>query len=226
VAALRERWRVAADERVILHAARLTGWKGQRVVIAAAAELNRQKALDKAVVILAGDAQGRTSYVRGLEEQIVALGLGNRVRIVGHIDDIAAAYLASHVAVVASTEPEAFGRAAVEAQAMGCPVIATAIGAPPETVLAQPRVAPREITGWLVPPGEASALAHHIQAALALTAEDRSAIARRARAHALGSFSLTEMKEATLEIYDQLIGSGLSARSDGQERPHPCNVGA
>ncbi len=42
----------------------------------------------------------------------------------------------SDLAIVASIEPEAFGRVATEAQAMGCPVIATDIGAPPETVAA------------------------------------------------------------------------------------------
>jgi glycosyltransferase involved in cell wall biosynthesis len=222
VAALREHWRVTADERVILHAARLTGWKGQSVLIAAAAELHRRNALAKAVVILAGDAQGRAGYLHSLEQQITALGLDDRVRIVGHVDDVAAAFLASHVAVVASIEPEAFGRAAAEAQAMGCPVIATAIGAPPETVLAQPHVAPGEITGWLVPSGDVAALAHHIHAALALTAEERSAIAGRARAHVLRSFSLADMKEATLEIYDQLIGTCLGARSAAKSARIPA----
>ena len=226
VAALRERWHVTADERVVLHAARITGWKGQQILIAAAAELNRQKAFPKAVVILAGDAQGRTTYLHSLEGQITAQGLGDRVRLVGHIDDVAAAFLASHVAVVASTEPEAFGRAATEAQAMGCPVIATAIGAPPETVRAEPHVGPGEITGWLVPPGDAEALARQITSALALTAEERSAIGGRARAHVLRNFSLTSMKGSTLEIYDQLLGTSLSPRSDGQKRSYRCNAGA
>jgi glycosyltransferase involved in cell wall biosynthesis len=227
VAALRERWRVRADERVILHVARLTGWKGQSVVINAAAELDRQKGLANAVVILAGDAQGRATYLHGLEQQIAAAGLGDRVRLVGHVDDVAAAFLASHVAVVASTEPEAFGRAAAEAQAMGCPVIATAIGAPPETVRAEPQVEGGEITGWLVSPGDAHALARQIRSALALTAEERSAIGDRARAHVLENFSLADMKTATLRVYDQLLGTSLGAhQSDGQERPQRCNAGA
>jgi len=226
VAALREGWRVAADERVILQAARLTEWKGQSILITAAAELHRRNLLADAVIILAGDAQGRTSYVRNLEQQVTELGLGDRVRLVGHIDDVPAAFLAAHVAVVASTEPEAFGRAATEAQAMACPVIATAIGAPPETVRAEPHVAAAQATGWLVPPGDAAALADRIHAALALTAEERSAIAGRARAHVLRNFSLAAMKDATLAVYDQLIGTSLSARSGGQVRSHFCDTGS
>ena len=49
---------------------------------------------------------------------------------------MAAAFKLAHFGVVPSIEPEAFGRAVTEAAAMECPVICTAIGAPPETVLA------------------------------------------------------------------------------------------
>ena len=84
-----------------------------------------------------------------LQAQIARRACSGQVRFVGHVEDVAAAYLAAHVTVVASTEPEAFGRAAIEAAAMGCPVIATAIGAPPETVLAEPAL-PKEPSraGW------------------------------------------------------------------------------
>jgi glycosyltransferase involved in cell wall biosynthesis len=138
VATLRSQWGVGANELVVLHAARLTSWKGQSVVIEAARLLQEQRRLDGATIILAGDTQGRGAYKAGLAQAIRAAGLEGRIRMVGHVDDIAGAFLAAHVAVVASTEPEAFGRAAAEAQAMGTPVIATDIGAPPETVLSGP----------------------------------------------------------------------------------------
>ena len=48
---------------------------------------------------------------------------------------------AASVVTVPSTEPEAFGRSAVEAQAMGTPVVVSDLGAVPETVLAPPQVA-------------------------------------------------------------------------------------
>ena len=54
---------------------------------------------------------------------------------------MATAYALANVTLIASIEPEAFGRTSAEAQAMGCPVIATNIGAPPETVRAKPYVA-------------------------------------------------------------------------------------
>ena len=173
LAALRARWGVDDTARVILQAARLTGWKGQSVLIDAAARLKAAGKLEGAVVVLAGDAQGRDAYVQALHAQVAQAGLEPHVRFVGHVEDIAAAYLAAHVTVVASTQPEAFGRAAIEAAAMGSPVIATAIGAPPETVLAEPAVAEDATTGWLVPPGDAGALAERLAGALALTGAGR-----------------------------------------------------
>jgi len=209
---LRARWSVTPDQKVVLHAARLTSWKGQTVVISAAAKLAGEGRLPaNCVVILAGDAQGRSDYVRELENQISASGLAGRVRLVGHVDDMPAAYLAAHVAVVASTEPDAFGRAAAEAEAMGCPVIATNIGAAPETVRAAPTVAANEITGWLVPPHDPAALAEHLHAALSLSDAERAAIGARARAHVCQSFSLSAMQRATLEVYDSLLGTQLAA---------------
>lgn len=209
---LRASWGVAAGERVILLAARLTAWKGQSILVGAAEQLNRAGRLGDAVIILAGDAQGRDGYVDALVEQIARAGLSLRVRIVGHVDDMPAAFLAAHVTAVPSTEPEAFGRAAAEAQAMGCPVIATRIGAPQETVIAEPAASDDRITGWLVPPGDVDALAAKLLVALDLTESERRLIGLRARAHVLSRFTLEAMKEQTLASYDELLGSHLAER--------------
>jgi glycosyltransferase involved in cell wall biosynthesis len=214
VAALRRSWGVAPERRVILHAARLTRWKGQGVLIDAAARLQARGRLQDAVVILAGDAQGRESYVKALQGQIARLDLQEHVRLVGHVADIAAACLAAHVTVVASTEPEAFGRTAIEAAAVACPVIATDLGAPPETVLAAPTVTEEEATGWLVPPGDAEALAERLAWALALSPSARAGIGDRARRRAVANFSARAMQQSTLAVYDRLLGTNLHARLD------------
>ena len=126
--------------------------------------------------------------------------LAEQVRIVGHVDDMAAAFLAAHVAVVASIEPEAFGRTATEAQMMGTPVIATDIGAPPETVLsAQPRRRRRGARGGWCRPTMRERLAEALAAALTLTPEARPRMGARAHAHVARSFSLEGMKQQTLE---------------------------
>jgi len=95
---------------------------------------------------------------------------------------------------------------------MGSPVIATAIGAPPETVLAEPGVGEDAITGWLVPPGDAAALAERLAVALALEPVARSALAGRARAHVLAQFTVEAMQRRTLAVYDRLLGTFLERR--------------
>jgi glycosyltransferase involved in cell wall biosynthesis len=209
---LREHLGLQRGEPMILHAARLTSWKGQMVLIEAAGMLARAGKFGQAVVVLAGDAQGRTDYVRRLSADITRLGLQGRVRLGGHIDDIPAALMLAWVSVIASTEPEAFGRSVTEAAAMGCPVIATDIGAPPETVKAPPHTPLSAATGWLVPPGDATALSRHLEHALALSIEERTAMGERARRHVLDHFSLSQMRRATLQVYDKLLGTDLANR--------------
>ena len=212
VARLRADWGVNERTPIVLQMARLTSWKGQSVLIEAAAQLQAAGKLQEAVVVLAGDAQGRDSYAQGLRNQVAQTQLGASVRFVGHVEDVAAAFLAAHVAVLASTAPEAFGRTAIEAAAMGCPVIATAIGAPPETVLSQPTVEECAATGWLVRPGDAAGLAERLAVALALPAEARAAMGGRGRAHVLAHFTVEAMQRRTLAIYDRLLGTALERR--------------
>jgi len=220
LAGLRARWGVDATAPIILLAARLTGWKGQSVLVEAAARLKAAGKLGAAFIVLAGDAQGRNAYVQGLHSQIAEAGLEPRVRLVGHVDNVAMAFHAAHVTVVGSTSPEAFGRSAVEAAAMGCPVIATAIGAPPETVLAEPNAAKEAATGWLVPPGDAGALAEHLATALALSSAERLAMGKQARAHVLANFTVAAMQRRTMAVYDRLLGTILERRFlDAPQKP-------
>jgi len=214
VAALRRRWDIGPDRRVILHAARLTRWKGQAVLIDAAARLQAQGRLGDAVVVLAGDPQGRDDYVADLRSRIARLNLEEHVRLPGHVTDIAAAYLAAHVTVIASTEPEAFGRTAIEAAAVACPVVATDLGAPPETVLAPPAAPTEGATGWLIPPGDAEALAERLALALALPEPVRTRMGERARRHVLANFSVGAMQKDTLAVYDRLLGTNLHAKHE------------
>lgn len=205
VQALRRAWGVEPHQRIVLLPGRLTGWKGQRVLIEAA-RLMRDGGDTDTAFILAGDAQGRDGYVRDLDQLIAKAGLEGRVRRVGHCSDMPAALLCAAVVTVPSTEPEAFGRVAVEAQAMGAPVVVSDLGAVPETVLAPPQVDPGQRTGWRVPPGDAATLAASLAEALALRPSARDALAGRARLHVERHFSLDAMIADTLDVYCALLG--------------------
>ncbi len=195
VAALRERWGVVPGLRVVLLPGRLTGWKGHGVLLEAAARLARA---DTALVFV-GDPQGRETYVESLRGRAEALGLS--LVMPGHDADMPTAYAAADIVVVPSTEPEAFGRTAVEAQAMGRPVIVADHGAMPETVI--DRRSPGW-TGWRTPPGDGAALAAALADALTLSAEESQALFARARAQA-ERFGLARMIAETLQVYEGLI---------------------
>ena len=172
---LREEWGVDRDHRIILLAARLTNWKGQKVLIRAA-KLLLDRGMTDIMVILAGDPQGRSHYVRELESLIAELDLKNHVKIVGHCTDMPAAFSISAAVAVPSTEPEAFGRSAVEAQAMGAPVIVSDLGAVPETVLATPKYSESQRTGWHVPANSPDILADALEKSINLGPNAREAL--------------------------------------------------
>ncbi|MCU0889720.1 MAG: glycosyltransferase family 4 protein [Rubritepida sp.] len=199
VAALRAAWGVPANAPLILLPGRLTRWKGQGVLVAALA------ALPGAHAVLAGDAQGREAYVAELHAAAAAAGVAGRLHIAGHVADMPAALLAADLVVHASTAPEGFGRTVVEAQMMGRPVIASDLGGPRETV-------EDGVTGFLVPPGDAAALAAAAARVLAL---DGAALARLGAAARAAAPTVAAMQAATLGVYSELL-SGAGARHSGR----------
>ncbi|MCA3649341.1 MAG: glycosyltransferase family 4 protein [Methylobacterium sp.] len=201
---IRRGWLVAPEERVVLLAGRLTPWKGQMVLIRAAQVL-RERGYRDLVFILAGDPQGRDGYVREIDQLISENQLGGVVRRVGHVSDMPAALAASALVAVPSTAPEAFGRVAVEAQAMGVPVVVSNLGAVPETVLAPPQVRPDQRTGWRVAPDNPEELADAIAEAIDLMPSAFQQLADRARTHVMARFSLERMVSETLDCYAALL---------------------
>ena len=205
---LRSAWGVAPGERrlKVLLAGRLTRWKGQALLVEAMALL-KARGQDKVLLLLAGDDQGRKGYSAELTAAIAAAGLEDAVKLVGHCDDMPAAYLLADLAIAPSLEPEAFGRTAVEPQVMGRPVLASDHGATRETVL------PGE-TGWLVRPGDALAWADALLEACEVGAARRQTMGQAARTRARRLYSVDAMCEATLKVYAHILG----ARALGSER--------
>jgi len=194
--AIRKQWNLTPGKPVIVMPGRLTRWKGQLVFIEALARLP-----DRTFeAVMVGDAQERDAYVDELHASLKRLNLADIVRIPGHCSDMPAALMAADVIVAPSIEPEAFGRVAVEAQAMGRPIVASRLGAQTETVA-------DGVTGFLFPPGDAEALAQGITRALALSADQRKAMATKARERVLASYSVQAMCEATLKVYRDILRS-------------------
>jgi glycosyltransferase involved in cell wall biosynthesis len=199
--ALRDSWSLLGDARLtLLLPGRLTEWKGQGLAIDAFASLAPDERAGM-VLVLAGDPQGRDHYVDQLQHKITAMDLEDAVRIVPHISDMAAAYLAADIVLAPSIRPEAFGRVAAEAAAMERPVIVSDHGGGRETVIEYE-------TGARVTPGDASALAGALRAMIGLGPTVRAAMGSAGRAHVIRHFSKRGLQTATLTVYKRLLEKG------------------
>lgn len=188
-------WRLPDGIPVIMLPGRLTRWKGQAVLIDAIARRGRKDLR----CLLVGSDQGRGGYRRELEQRIAQHGLDTVIHIIDQCNDMPAALKLADLVISASTDAEAFGRVAVEAQAMGKPVVATDHGGSRETVLDGD-------TGWLIPPGDPAPLAEAIDAALGLDEAQRRAIAERAIAFVRATFNKQLMCARTLDVYREVLG--------------------
>ncbi len=188
------KWRMPEDVPIILLPGRITRWKGQSVLVEALARLPHRHFF----CLLLGDDGGHSGYRQELEARILSLGLGAHIRLVGHTSAMAEAYMLADVVISPSTEPEAFGRVPVEAQAMGRLVIATRHGGACETII-------EECTGWLVNPDDADDLSRAIERALGLSREDKERMGSQAMEHVRTCFSSEFMCQKTLETYWELI---------------------
>ncbi len=191
---LANRWRLPDGVPLVMLPGRLVRWKGHTVLIKALATLSDLELL----CVIVGSDQGRAAYRSELEKLIARNGLDSRVFLTGHCDDMPAAYMLVDVVVSASTQPEAFGRVVSEAQAMGCPVVASDHGGAREQVVGNR-------TAFLYPPSDASQLAAMIRRALALDADERERLAEEARAHVIANFDKRHMCAATLALYREIL---------------------
>ena len=140
---------VPSCEKIILAAGRLSPEKGFDVLVEAAARV------PNAGFILFGEGTERPR----LEGMIRSLKLEDRFKLAGFTGNLDS-YLPWADLVVLPSHTEGLPNVALEASAAGVPVVATAVGGTPEVI------ADGE-TGFLVPPGNAIALAEKINELLA-----------------------------------------------------------
>jgi glycosyltransferase involved in cell wall biosynthesis len=137
----------------IVAAGRLAEAKGHDLLVHAAAMLAR-RGTDFSVDIL-----GEGPLRAALQSRIASHGLGERVRLRGHEPDLARAFGKADLCVLPSRR-EGFGNVLVEAMAAGLPVLAAACSGPAALI-------EHGRSGFLVPPGDAAALADAIASAIA-----------------------------------------------------------
>lgn len=191
--ALRSSLRIKPDEPIISMPGRLTRWKGQTVFLKALGEV--QDLPWKALFI--GGAGKKEAYLTELKKIAVDLGIEERVNFLGSQSNIVPFYAISDLVVSASTEPEAFGRIAIEAQAMAKPIIASAHGGSLETVRDGE-------TGWLCEVGCANKLSESIR--LALSPEtDLKIMGQKGKNWVSGFFTLEQMCRKEWAAYEKIL---------------------
>ena len=197
--ALLKSWKLLpAPGATILLPARLTGWKGHREAIAAAAILKTQ-GTGAWRMLFVGDAQGRDGYRQELGGLISAAGLDGPVMMVGHCDDMPAAFALADIVIAPSNQPEAFGRVAAEAGAMAVPAIGSSIGAQGEIIV-------DGATGLIVPPANPEALAAAMAQLLGMGADGRRVMGEAALRRVRERFTTSALQKATLAVYESLMG--------------------
>jgi glycosyltransferase involved in cell wall biosynthesis len=200
ISVLAQKWRLHVQRsrpRIILPA-RLTQWKGQTILLKALALLKSDNVAFEAILV--GDAQGREIYADSLRTDIHAAGLSRDVFVVGHCSDMPAAFALCDIAVTPSTRPEAFGRTAAEAQAMGLPVIASDLGGARETI-------DPDITGFLVPPGDVMSLADALRNLIEMPRESRIAMGTAGFQRIRALFTTQSLQSQTLALYHSILAA-------------------
>ena len=182
------------NPQVILSVARLVPDKDHDTLIAAFSQVSA--AFPEAELWLLGDGPRR----QAIQEQVRRSLAPGRVRFWPGQPDIRP-LLHQACLLVLSSRYEALPNVVLEAMAAGLPVVATRVGGLPEVVV------PGR-TGWLVPPGDAPALAAALSQALG-DANLREALGRTGRERAVADFSL----EAMTRRYETVLSSLLKQRS-------------
>ena len=184
------------DRPVVMMPARPTAWKGHEILLQAAAKIPQKNF----TLVLLGIADAKAKFYDSIELQVKRLGLESTVRLAEKSTDVPAAMMLADVIVMPSIEPEPFGRVAIEAQAMGRPVVAFDHGGATESI------ADGE-TGFLAEPHNVDSLADKITQALSLGPRQRKNFALKAIQHIEGEFTITKMCDNTIAIYETLLQS-------------------
>ena len=193
VEALRASFGAGPDDVVCGVVGRLVWEKGYREVFAAAARL-RETAPNVRVVVIGPIDEEKGDVITA--DDVARAERESGITFLGLRDDVDALYAAMDLYVLASYR-EGFPRSAMEAAAMGLPIVATDIRGCRQAV-------DDDVTGYLVPVRDERALADAI-ASLAASPADRARMGAAAREKARREFDDQRVVQITLDVYDRLL---------------------
>lgn len=196
--AFRARVGASQDDVVVTLAGRINRMKGQGLLIEAAAELQRRGKANGMRFVIAGDAApGLAGLPAQLKAQVSTLGLDKHFTFLPFIDDVWPMWFGTDIAVVPSTEPEAFGMVAIEAMAAGVPVIAAGHGGLLDIVI-------HEKTGLIFSPGNTTAFTKALER-LASNNMLRHSYGAAGKIRQQDFFSIKKQIERTARVYQEML---------------------
>jgi glycosyltransferase involved in cell wall biosynthesis len=204
IEALRETWRIAATDRILLVPGRVAPWNGQ-IILPETARTLLESGTRGFIFVLVGEFRRYRKYARSIMQQAQAVGVQALIRFTGHCRDVPAAFAAADTVVVPAISPPVLGRVVAEAQAMGRPVVTSDIGILPEHVITPPEMPEDVRTGWLAKAGDAREFASALAAAFSLDDTAYRAMSARARQFAEYMFSPQSVAVATRAVYSSLL---------------------
>lgn len=178
---------------------RIAPWKGQHVFVEALDLLIAQHPTVHGVIVGAAEGESGAAYARTVQARVQALGLAERVHLVGFRHDVPRLLAAVDCVAHCSVEPEPFGRVIIEGMAAGRPVVATAAGGAAEIVT-------DGVDGLLTPPGDAAALAHALSRLLVNPDEARR-LGQAGRATVAQRYEVTAHVAAVQAFYARLAAA-------------------
>ena len=195
---LKMEWGLEQNKFTILMPGRLTSWKGQEKLIESLNILIEDYNITNFQAILLGSDQGRKVYTKKLHSLVERYSLTKKVKFIENCKEMPLAYSLADIVVSASIEPEAFGRVAVESQAMGKPIIASNIGGSKETVL-------NKKTGFLYKHDDPRELAKNLNTVIQLNQEELKFMGNEGRKNITRKFDVEVMCDSNLREYKKLL---------------------
>ena len=127
---------LAASRRTILAVGQIAPFKGTHLVVEATLALLESGSDVQAIIVgeLPGWPEDRVEWAAGLRERIAAAGASDRVHFVGARENVLEIMKASYVLATPILQEETFGNVALEARAVGLPVVTFARGGLTELV--------------------------------------------------------------------------------------------
>ena len=196
--ALAQAWNIDINNFIILLPGRLTKWKGQEMFIEALNFLIENHSKNNFHAIILGSDQGRNIYSKKLSLLVERYRLSRKITFIKNCREMPLAYKIADIAISSSIEPEAFGRVAVEAQAMSKPIVASNIGGSRETVV-------NSKSGLLYRSSDARELARVVNKLMEMDKESLSLMGKEGRKNVEKKFNVDQMCQTTFTEYKKLL---------------------